>query len=130
MAGPMAFLEQFKEPLLMSYTKGETGDMLADWLIRGGKTTGGRATYDKLKAAGKDQILMLLQMYEPIWSVVSLTLDNFSTYVDEFLDYDNIVAKQQAEEEAQEAAQPVATPITARPKQPKTITVEPEKPGA
>jgi hypothetical protein len=51
---------------------------------------------------GKDAILTLLQTYPPIWMAVTQMPQRFNQYLDEFLDYDEIVASQEAAEAGQD----------------------------
>jgi len=62
--------------------------------------------YNFLKEHGKEVVLSLLRSYPPIWSKVQLSFSSFNTFLDEFLDYDNIVAREQARMSGQSAGQP------------------------
>jgi hypothetical protein len=61
---------------------------------------------------------------------VQLSFSSFNTFLDEFLDYDNIVAREQAEDDAgQSAAQPVIQMPPVRKVRVKAETVIPVTPG-
>ena len=107
-ADPMSmilnFLHELEQPLLKALDRGDSGDAFAESLIN----FKGRMPYNFLKEHGKEVVLSLLRSYPPIWSKVQLSFSSFNTFLDEFLDYDNIVAREQAEDDAgQSAAQPV-----------------------
>lgn len=97
-------LRQMEGPLLTSLNEGQSGDEFADTLIR----WAGRIPYDHLKGLGKDAILALLQTYQPIWLQVTQIPQRFNQFLDEFLDYDEIMAAQEADEagQDQQPAQP------------------------
>lgn len=100
----LTFLHELEQPLLSALDRGDSGDMFAEALIN----FKGRMPYNFLKEQGKEVVMKLLRSYPPIWNKVQLSFSSFNTFLDEFLAYDEIVAKQQAEDDAAgQAAQPV-----------------------
>lgn len=86
-----AFLAELEQPLILSLSMGETGDVFAGKLI----DWKGRMAYDILKSQGKDVLVALLRSYPPIWDKVSQIQPTLSQFLDDFLNYDAISASEE-----------------------------------
>jgi hypothetical protein len=106
-------LRQLEGPLMTSLSEGQSGDEFAETLIR----WAGRIPYDSLKGMGKDAILSLLQTYPPIWMQVTQIPTRFNQFLDEFLDYDEIMA-------AEEAGEAVQNRQPAQPEVPRKVKIQ------
>jgi hypothetical protein len=94
-------LAELKEPLLRALNNPDVEEgshpgadfayLLMQWK--------GRMAYDALRELGKDVIVQLLHTYPPIWTEVVKTPQKFSTFLDEFLAYDQLMADQDRDEE-------------------------------
>jgi hypothetical protein len=83
------------------YGEGTDGATFAHWIITQGMganpTQEGRQVYDGLREAGKDKILLLLRSHD-IWQRIGVTPQKTNAFLDSFLQYDAIMAKEDEDE--------------------------------
>lgn len=99
------FLQSIHKPLVNAVDQNLPGFVFAGNLV----LSNGWGIYDQLHAAGKDQILTLLQSYPPVWQDV-IKMPRFNEFLDEFLDRDKVAQAAEEFRIAQEAAREPAPP--------------------
>lgn len=89
-------LRELEEPLNKALEEGQTGDQFAENLI-GYKN---RLAYEQIRELGREMIVILVQSYLPkVWETILRAPQHFETFISEFLNADELIAKREAEEE-------------------------------
>ena len=118
----MGFLQQIADPLLAHIQNPDlNGADFADWLTRYGPN--GQMIYMSLREQGKDQLVLLLQTHEPLWSQLQQIPEVFNRFLDEFMAY-----SQQQDEEPDEEQELAASPEPQEPN-PQPLEELPPKPA-
>lgn len=102
----VAFLRAITKPFLNHFDMDADADafkgaLFAEWLIDGY----GRSTYDNIKAAGKDALIMALSSFEPIAKEIRGKEVLVKKFVDEFMSMEEIKRKEEEEEEEDQGSQ-------------------------
>jgi len=98
------------EPGLIAHFFGEetNGVTFAEWIISNktgaGTTTEGRQAYDFMHEAGKTAILATIQSYPPIWNRVGRLPLKLNQFIEDFLNYDEIISREDGGDDAGGAA--------------------------
>ncbi len=116
---PMAtyhkFLAEIHEPLIGHLANPDLGGVeFADWLIR--SKSNGQEIYEGLRSQGKDNIVMVIRSYTPLWESLQPYRLQFDPFLDDFLQAPEIMA-----EEAAEAARAQGMSIPQPQPQPQSI---------
>jgi hypothetical protein len=104
------------QPVFFSHFFGEKsgGDTFAHWVVTSGmgadQTLEGRQTYESVKAAGKANILSLLQMHA-LWGQIGSNQGKVEQFVENFIDYDRL--REEAEGELDDEPEERAADATA-----------------
>lgn len=94
----VAFLRAITKPFLNHFdldTDDLKGALFAEWMVEGY----GKSTYDNIKAAGPQTLIMALRTFEPIGKEIRGKDQLLNKFVDEFMNYEKIRAEEEADEE-------------------------------
>ena len=97
-----AFMQMIEKPLLSHFFSPDlNGYSFAQYIISSDLASG-PMIYMQMKAGGKEQLLMGLQSYPPIWMRIGSMTEALSTFIDEFLNYEQWKNEMDSEDDEDE----------------------------
>lgn len=97
-----AFMQMIEKPLLSHFFSPDlNGYSFAQYIISSDLASG-PMIYMQMKAGGKEQLLMGLQSYPPIWMRIGSMTEALNTFIDEFLNYEQWKNEMDSEEDEEE----------------------------